>query len=128
MRVFLAVLIMVFAIFFQAVYAGTAQDKDFMDKAAELSYEGQLKMAEKLAGQETPITGKGDDNSSTTMFLTMIWGSIGTGYFIYGKKQSKFVFLICGVGLAVFPFFISDLVATIVLGLLMTIAPFKIEF
>ncbi len=127
MRIIIGILMLVI-LFGPSAMAGTQKDRDFMDKASELTYEGQLKMAEKLAGQATPASESKDDSSGTSLFLTMIWGALGTGYFIYGKKQSRFTFLICGVGLMVFPFFISDLTATIVLGLVMTLAPFKIDF
>ncbi|HNS09713.1 MAG TPA: hypothetical protein PKN29_08435 [Candidatus Ozemobacteraceae bacterium] len=114
----------------QPVYAGSPKDKELFDKASELTYEGQLKMAEKMTGQlqdkEKPGANASEDG--TSMFMTMIWGAIGTGYFIFGKKQSRFTFLICGVGLMVFPFFVSDFMVIMILGLVMTLAPFKIEF
>ncbi len=128
MKVILQVLMIMVILIGPAAMAGTQKDRDFMDQASELTYEGQLKMAEKLTGQASPESGNKDDSSSTSLFLTMIWGALGTGYFIYGKKQSRFTFLICGVGLMVFPFFISNLTATIILGILMTFAPFKIDF
>lgn len=109
--------------------AGTPKDKELFDKASDLTYEGQIKMAEKMTGQlqdkEKPTASAED---GTSMFMTMIWGAIGTGYFIFGKKQSRFTFLICGVGLMVFPFFVSDFMVSMILGLAMTLAPFKIEF
>ncbi len=113
----------------QPANAGSPKDKELFDKASELTYEGQIKMAEKLTGQlpdkEKPGTNTED---GTSMFMTMIWGAIGTGYFIFGKKQSRFTFLICGVGLMVFPFFVSDFMLSMILGLAMSLAPFKIEF
>lgn len=113
----------------QPANAGTPKDKEMFDKASELSYEGQIKMAEKMTGQlqekEKPGAAAED---GTSMFMTMVWGAIGTGYFIFGKKQSRFTFLLCGVGLMVFPFFVSDFMASMILGLAMALAPFKIEF
>ncbi len=113
----------------QPADAGTPKDKELFDKASELSYEGQLKTAEKMTGQlqEKEKPGAAADDG-TSMFMTMIWGAIGTGYFIFGKKQSRFTFLLCGVGLMVFPFFVSDFMVSMILGLAMTLAPFKIEF
>ncbi len=113
----------------QPANAGTPKDKELFDKASELSYEGQIKRAEKMTGQlqEKEKPGAASDDG-TSMFMTMIWGAIGTGYFIFGKKQSRFTFLLCGVGLMVFPFFVSDFMVSMILGLAMTLAPFKIEF
>lgn len=31
------------------------------------------------------------------LFASLIWGAIGAGYFIYGKKQQSFVPLIAGL-------------------------------
>lgn len=131
-RFFLVALLISICALSQVTAAGTSKnkskDKELFDQGAELSYEGQLKMAEKLAGQEkTPAATPEDDWSGSSLFLAMIWGAIGTGYFIYGKKQSKYVFLMCGIGLMAFPYFISNLIAGIVIGLAMIIIPFKVE-
>lgn len=44
----------------------------------------------------------------TTIMFSFIFGSIGVGYFIYGKRQSEMVPLLAGIGLCVFPYFISN--------------------
>jgi hypothetical protein len=38
----------------------------------------------------------------------MLLGSIGTGYFICGKKQPALVPMLCGMALVVFPYFVSS--------------------
>lgn len=53
--------------------------------------------------------------NTSTLFFGSVFGSIGTGFFIYGKKQQAMVPLLCGLALMVFPYFIDDpafLVAT----------------
>ncbi|MDD3147287.1 MAG: hypothetical protein PHD82_08300 [Candidatus Riflebacteria bacterium] len=133
MRIIFFSILLSIVIFAQATEAGTAKnknkDKELFDQGAELSYEGQLKMAEQLAGKglSAPKTSAEDDWSGTSIFLAMIWGAIGTGYFIYGKKQARYVFLLCGIGLMVFPYFVSDMVASIVVGLILLFTPFKVE-
>ena len=130
MRFFLIILAL--AMFLcQPADAAAPRDKDLFDKASEFSYEGQLKMAERMTGQlqeKEKAESANDDTSGVSLYMTMIWGAIGAGYFIFGKKQSRFTFLLCGVGLMAFPFFVSDLTFSIILGLGMTLAPFKIEF
>ena len=105
--------------------------QDLMKKAKKLSYEGQMNRAEELMGQKMPdSSGKESpsaDSGMTFMFIMMVWGSVGTGYFIYGKKTSKFVFLLCGIGLCVFPIFITNNTINIILGIVMIILPFKID-
>jgi len=38
----------------------------------------------------------------------LLFGSIGLGYFIYGKKQRAVVPLVCGLALMLFPYFVSN--------------------
>lgn len=60
------------------------------------------------------------------LILSFLFGTIGTGYFVYGKKQHNGVALFSGVGLMVFPMMISG-VGWLVLGCLVFMAlPFLI--
>ena len=60
-------------------------------------------------------------------FLSMVFGAIGTGYFIYGKKQQNVPFLVAGVGLMVYPYFFSSILAMVLIGLVIAAIPFAIE-
>jgi hypothetical protein len=57
----------------------------------------------------------------------LLWGvlfsSIGLGYFIYGRKQSKLIPLLCGVALMVFPYFMPNTVVLFVIGAIFTAVP-----
>jgi len=44
----------------------------------------------------------------SSLFLGLLFGSIGFGFFVYGKKQSTFVPLLCGMALMAVPYFISN--------------------
>jgi hypothetical protein len=60
-----------------------------------------------------------------TLLWGVLFGSIGLGFFIYGKRQGAPVPLACGLALMVFPYFVSSAWATVVLGaLLVAIAYF----
>ncbi|MBF0407866.1 MAG: hypothetical protein HQM10_10960 [Candidatus Riflebacteria bacterium] len=74
--------------------------------------------------KETPEAGW----DGTSLMLSMLWGSIGAGYFLFGKKQAKALFLLCGIGLCIFPMFVSSTLTSLILGIAMTVAPFKIDF
>jgi hypothetical protein len=106
-------------------------DKNMLAEAKKLSYEGQIAFAEQLIGKQEEELAKSKKeapgDSMNSMMLAMVWGAIGTGYFIYGKKQARAAFLICGIALCVFPMLISDILPSIILGLIFSIAPFKIE-
>jgi hypothetical protein len=61
----------------------------------------------------------------------LLWGvlfsSIGLGYFIYGRKQSRLVPLLCGVALMVFPYFMPNTVVLFVIGAIFTAVPYFIR-
>jgi hypothetical protein len=57
------------------------------------------------------------------LFANIVVGSIGTGYFIYGKRQSHFLALLAGVGLIAITFFVADLLWLCLLAVLLMAAP-----
>jgi hypothetical protein len=42
------------------------------------------------------------------LFASLIWGSVGVGYFIYGKRQQSFVPMIGGVLMIAASYFVSS--------------------
>ncbi len=46
--------------------------------------------------------------SAGTLFASLIWGTIGMGFLIYGKKQSAFIPMLGGVGLIAISYFIGS--------------------
>jgi hypothetical protein len=54
----------------------------------------------------------------------LLFGSIGLGYFIYGKKQKAVVPLVCGLALMLFPYFVSNIVLLVGIGALLAAIPF----
>jgi len=58
------------------------------------------------------------------LFASLIWGSIGVGYFIYGKKQKAVVPLVCGLALMLFPYFVSKVLPLVGIGVLLTAIPY----
>jgi hypothetical protein len=57
----------------------------------------------------------------------LIFGSIGLGFFVYGKKQKAVIPLLSGMGLMVFPYFISNLYIMILSGIILVALPFFIK-
>ena len=53
----------------------------------------------------------------------MLFGSVGLGYVVYGKKQNAIVPLVCGVALMVFPYFVTNVILMIVVGLFFPFFP-----
>ena len=54
----------------------------------------------------------------------VLFGVIGTGYFMYGKKQQSALPLFCGFALMVFPYFVSGTVLVVIVGVVLMAVPF----
>jgi hypothetical protein len=53
----------------------------------------------------------------------MLFGAIGLGYFVYGKRQSALLPLLCGIGLMVFPYFVTGTLWLLLVGAALMAAP-----
>lgn len=58
-----------------------------------------------------------------TLFLGLVFGAIGTGFFIYGKKQHDAVILLTGVALAIYPYFFDNVWLVLLIGAALSAVP-----
>ncbi|HET7930752.1 MAG TPA: hypothetical protein VFL63_05130 [Rhodanobacteraceae bacterium] len=65
--------------------------------------------------------------SPASLFWGMLFGAIGVGYFIYGKRQSMIMPLVCGGALVVYPWFVSSVLWTIIVGIVLMAIPYFIR-
>jgi hypothetical protein len=65
---------------------------------------------------------------TTLIFSGLIFGSIGMGYIVYGRKQANIMALLAGVGLCVFPYFINSVWISIAIGVGFVLLPFLVRF
>lgn len=63
-----------------------------------------------------------------SLVIGIFAGAIGMGYFIYGKRQAKFTPMIAGVLLCIYPYFTESLLWLLVIGTLLLVAPFLVDF
>lgn len=61
------------------------------------------------------------------MLWGLLFGSIGLGFFIYGRKNSKTMPFVCGLGLMVFPYFISNNWLMVAIGLALMALPYFVR-
>jgi hypothetical protein len=61
---------------------------------------------------------------STQLFLSLFISVIGTAYFVYGKKQTSVPFLVSGVLLMFFGYFVDSFWLTALIFAALTAAPF----
>ena len=60
-------------------------------------------------------------------FLDLLFGSIGTGYLIYGKKNFNTAFLVCGFVLVIYPYFVSNAIVCCLIGVVFVATPFVVQ-
>ena len=65
--------------------------------------------------------------STSLLVLGVIFGSVGLGYFLYGKKQRAVVPLVSGLALMVVPYFISNTVGLVLVGVVISAIPYFIR-
>ena len=63
-----------------------------------------------------------------SLFVGIIAGAIGMGYFVYGKRQAKFAPMLSGVLLCIYPYFTDSMVWLAVVGLILAVVPFMVDF
>ncbi len=63
-----------------------------------------------------------------SLVISIFAGAIGAGYFIYGKRQTKFVPMLAGVLLCVYPYFVDSLFWLSAIGIVLMAAPFFVDF
>lgn len=61
--------------------------------------------------------------NTASLLLSVIFSSIGLGYFIYGKKQQQMLPLICGIALMIYPYFFDSAILMSTIGLVLIAAP-----
>ena len=66
-------------------------------------------------------------STETTLFAGLIFGSIGFGYFWYGRKQQRPIPLLCGIALMVYPYFVGGWWAMLAVGLLLMAIPYFVR-
>ena len=66
-------------------------------------------------------------SSTAVLMWGMLFGAIGFGFFLYGKKQKKVVPLITGIALCVVPYFIANVYALVIVGVILMAIPFIVR-
>ncbi|MDY0746498.1 hypothetical protein SNE35_18440 [Paucibacter sp. R3-3] len=65
--------------------------------------------------------------NSAQLLWGLLFGSLGAGYFVYGKKQGAIVPLLCGIALAVFPYFVTNTWLMVVVGVVLAAVPYFVR-
>jgi hypothetical protein len=65
--------------------------------------------------------------NATLLLWSLLFSSIGLGFFIYGKKQRAVVPLFSGLGLMIYPYFVSNTLLLVVIGAALTVLPYFVR-
>lgn len=63
-------------------------------------------------------------DQSATALWGLLFGSIGLGYMLYGKKQRRPLPFGCGLLLMVFPYFVTNTIALVAIGVALSVLPY----
>ena len=66
-------------------------------------------------------------DSTAVLLWGLLFGSIGFGFFLYGKKQKQVVPLITGIALCVVPYFIANVYALVIVAVILMAIPFFVR-
>jgi hypothetical protein len=67
-------------------------------------------------------------DSSARIMWSLLFGSFGMAYFVYGKKQRNGIALLSGVALCAFPYFVPNVLTMILVGIVFIALPFLIKY
>jgi len=65
--------------------------------------------------------------NAAILFWGVLFGSIGFGFFLYGRKQRAIVPLVCGLALMVFPYFVPGMALLIAIGVALMAIPYFVR-
>ena len=63
-----------------------------------------------------------------SLLVGILTGAVGMAFFVYGKRQTKFVPILAGLALCIYPYFVDSLLWLCLVGLLLVALPFLIDW
>jgi hypothetical protein len=66
-------------------------------------------------------------DSTAVLLWGLLFGAIGFGFFLYGKRQKSVVALIAGIALCVVPYFIANVYILVTVGVVLMAIPFFVR-
>jgi hypothetical protein len=64
---------------------------------------------------------------TSSLLWGLLFGSIGLGFLVYGRKQKKIVPLVCGIALMIFSYFVSNTILLVALGVVLISIPYFVR-
>jgi len=67
-------------------------------------------------------------NDVYSLVVNVLAGALGLAYFVYGRRQARYVPMLAGVALCAYPYFIDSLAWSVAVGGLLAAAPFLFRY
>jgi hypothetical protein len=61
------------------------------------------------------------------LLWSLLFSSVGLGFFVYGKRQKAVVPLFCGLGLMIYPYFVSSTILMVAIGAALSALPYFVR-
>jgi hypothetical protein len=61
------------------------------------------------------------------IIIGIITGAVGMGYIVYGKRRGELLFIASGAVLIIYPYFIIDILLSLVTGIILAFLPFVLK-
>jgi hypothetical protein len=65
--------------------------------------------------------------STASLLWGLLFGSVGLGFLIFGRKQRKVIPLLCGLCLMIYPYFISSTLLLVSIGIALMAIPYFVR-
>lgn len=65
--------------------------------------------------------------NASLLLWSLLFSSIGLGFFLYGKKQQAVVPLFSGLALMIYPYFVSSTILMVAIGVALTVLPYFVR-
>ena len=61
------------------------------------------------------------------LLWSLLFSSVGLGFFLYGKKQQAVVPLFSGLALMIYPYFVSNTILLVAIGIVLVAVPYFVR-
>ena len=65
--------------------------------------------------------------STSSLLWSLLFGSVGLSFFVYGKRQQAVVPLLCGLALMTFPYLVSNTALLVAIGVVFIAIPYFVR-
>lgn len=65
--------------------------------------------------------------NTSLLLWSLLFSSVGLGFFLYGKKQQAVVPLFSGLALMIYPYFVSNSILLVAIGIVLVAVPYFVR-